>query len=57
MTQRCDDRVTRAAYALGAGAYDDVWSPFILPPAEASYAVSISRPHRASSTSARELAR
>ena len=35
MTQRCDDRVTRAAYALGAGAYDDAWSPFILPPAEA----------------------
>jgi SAM-dependent methyltransferase len=36
MTARCDTRTTKAAYALGAGAYDDAWSPVILPAAEAA---------------------
>src|SRR5688500_18874471 len=35
MTARCDSCMTSAAYALGADAYDDTWSPVILPPAEA----------------------
>jgi SAM-dependent methyltransferase len=35
MTARCDARMTSAAYALGADAYDETWSPVILPPAEA----------------------
>ena len=35
MTARCDSRMTSAAYALGADAYDDTWSPVIRPPAEA----------------------
>jgi SAM-dependent methyltransferase len=35
MTARCDSRMTSAAYSLGADAYDDTWSPVILPPAEA----------------------
>lgn len=35
MTDRCDARTTREVYALGADAYDDAWSPVILPPAAA----------------------
>jgi SAM-dependent methyltransferase len=33
MTARCDASTTSAVYSLGADAYDDAWSPVILPPA------------------------
>jgi SAM-dependent methyltransferase len=33
MTARCDPATTSAVYAVGADAYDDAWSPVILPPA------------------------
>jgi SAM-dependent methyltransferase len=33
VTARCDARSTRAVYAIGAGAYDEAWSPVIRPPA------------------------
>lgn len=32
-TERCDTATTSAAYAVGADAYDAIWSPVILPPA------------------------
>ena len=33
MTSRCDPAITSEVYACGADAYDDAWSPVILPPA------------------------
>jgi SAM-dependent methyltransferase len=33
MTNRCDSALTSEVYAHGADAYDDAWSPVILPPA------------------------
>jgi SAM-dependent methyltransferase len=35
MTARCDATTTSEVYACGADAYDDAWSPVILPPAAA----------------------
>jgi hypothetical protein len=33
MSVRCDPATTSEVYAHGADAYDDAWSPVILPPA------------------------